>query len=157
MAVCKKLINFLEKNKVEYKILRHKTVYTAFDKSKTLKVDPKIVGKTLIIKGDKDLKVVLISANKNLDLKKFKKFGKFKKVELVSEKLIKQKFKGAKVGAIPPFGNLWKIETFVDRSLLREKEIILNGGDYNFSISLKANELKKLIPDLRIGSFSKAK
>lgn len=157
MTVPKKIINFLNKNKINYQLVEHKTVYTAFDKAQTLKVEPKIIGKTLILRGDKEIVVALISANKNLDLKKFKKLGKFKKVDFVSEKEIKRKFKGVKVGAVPPFGNLWKFKTFIDQPILKEKEVILNGGGYNFSIKIKSKDLKKLIPDLIIGSFSKAK
>jgi Cys-tRNA(Pro) deacylase len=157
MAVPKKIIKFLNKSKIKYKILEHKTVYTAFDKSQTLKVDPKIIGKTLILKCDKNLKIALTPANKNLDLKKFKKIGGFKKVDFVSEKEIKKKFKGVKVGAIPPFGNLWKFQTFIDKSILKEKEIILAGGDWNFSIKINPKDLKNLIPDLVIGNIAKAK
>jgi Ala-tRNA(Pro) deacylase len=163
MAISKKIINFLEKSKVKYEIIKHKTVFTAFDKSQTLKVPEKIVGKTLILKSDNSLVFVLIPANKNLDLKKIKKkIGKDaerpkEKVELASERLIKNKIKGIKLGAIPPFGNLWKYQTFVDNSLKKEKEIILNGGDWNLSIKIFTKDLKKLIPDLVFGSFSKKK
>ena len=171
MAVSKKIISFLEKNKVKYEILKHRTVYTAFDKAKTLKIPEKMVGKTLVLKTDGKLAMVLIPANKNLDLQKFKKLAKalpaaclpdrqgrqVKKIDFASERLIKNKFKGVKVGAIPPFGNLWGIRTFIDNSLMREKEIILNGGDYNFSIKLKSKEIKKLVPDSIFGNFGKKK
>jgi Ala-tRNA(Pro) deacylase len=163
MAVPQKIINFLEKAKVKYEIIEHKTVFTAFDKSQTLKVPEKIVGKTLILKSNNSLVFVLIPANKNLDLKKIKKKIEKdaerpkEKVELASERLIKKKIKGVKLGAIPPFGNLWKCQTFVDNSIKREKEIIVNGGDWNFSIKILTKDLKKLIPDLVFGSFSKKK
>ena len=49
MPVSKRLINFFSKNKVKFKEIKHKTVYTAFDKAKTLKVPAKIIGKTLIL------------------------------------------------------------------------------------------------------------
>jgi len=71
--------------------------------------------------------------------------------------LIKNKFKGVKVGAIPPFGNLWGLRTFIDNSLMREKEIILNGGNYNFSIKISSNQLKKILPDAIFGNFSEKK
>ena len=176
MAVSKKIISFLEKNKVKYEILKHRTVYTAFDKAKTLKRGPlaggwrvgrspeKIVGKTLILKTDGKLAMVLILANKNLDLQKFKKLAKalpagrqVKKIDFASERLIKNKFKGVKVGATPPFGNLWGLRTFIDNSLMKEKEIILNGGDYNFSIKISSNQLKKILPDAIFGNFSEKK
>ena len=169
MAIPKKVINFLEKGKVKYEAIGHRTVYTAFDKAKTLKRGPlaggwrvgrspeKMVGKTLILKTDGKLAMVLIPANKNLDKEKIKKLLKAKKVELVSERLIKNKFKGVKVGAIPPFGNLWGLRTFIDNFLMREKEIILNSGDYNFSIKISSNQLKKILPDAIFGNFSEKK
>jgi len=157
MPVPKKLINFLEKSKVKYQIIEHKTVYTAYDKVQTLKVPEKMVGKTLILKTDGKLAMVLIPANKNLDKRKIKKLLKAKKVDLVSEKLIKNKFKGVKVGAVPPFGNLWGLGTFTDKSLINQPKLIVNGGDYNFSIKISSVSFKKLIPELVIGSFSKAK
>jgi Ala-tRNA(Pro) deacylase len=157
MAIPKKILNFLEKAKIKYEIIKHKTVFTAFDKSQTLKVPEKIVGKTLILKANNSLVFVLIPANRNLDLKKIKKkIGKVK-IELASERLIKKKIKGVKVGAIPPFGNLWKCQTLFDNSIKKEKEIILNGGDWNFSIKVLTKDLKKLVPDVVFGSFSKKK
>ena len=176
MAIPKKVINFLEKGKVKYEAIGHRTVYTAFDKAKTLKRGPlaggwrvgrspeKMVGKTLILKTDGKLAMVLIPANKNLDLQKFKKLAKalpagrqVKKIDFASERLIKNKFKGVKVGATPPFGNLWGLRTFIDNSLMKEKEIILNGGDYNFSIKISSNQLKKILPDAIFGNFSEKK
>jgi Ala-tRNA(Pro) deacylase len=86
----KKILNFLEKSKVKYEIIKHKTVFTAFDKSQTLKVPEKIVGKTLILKANNSLAFVLIPANKKLDLKKIKKKIGKEKVEFASERLIKK-------------------------------------------------------------------
>ena len=181
MAIPKKVINFLEKGKVKYEAIGHRTVYTAFDKAKTLKISEKMVGKTLVLKmnpvgsrrlsfgASGKLAVVLIPANKKLDKGKIKKFVKTKKIEFASERLIKNKFKarlpryakhcgqGVKVGVIPPFGNLWGMKTFIDNSLMKEKEIILNSGDYNFSIKISSNQLKKILPDAIFGNFSEKK
>jgi len=162
MPIPKKIINFFEKAKVKYELINHRIVYTAFDKAQTLKVPEKIIGKTLILKVNGELVIALIAANKNLDLQKFKKLahplcGYPKKIEFISEKLIKNKFKVVRIGAIPPFGNLWKLSTFVDRSLMIQPKIIINGGDYNWSIKIKPAALKKLIPELKLGNFSKKK
>lgn len=157
MAVPKKIINFLEKNKVKYEILKHRTVYTAFDKAATLKVSPKIVGKTLVVKLEKNPTLVLIPANKNLDKQKLKKIAKVKNIDFIKESWMKKNLKGVKIGAIPPFGNLWKLETFVDKGFFQNSKIIINSGDYNFSIKISPSVLKKIIPDLVIGNFSQSK
>lgn len=167
MPLPKKITNFLEKNKTRYEIIEHKTVYTSFDKAKTLKVRPAIIGKTLFLRIDKELAIVLISADKNLDKGKFKKVvnkkrkkeGKkaVKKIEFASEKLMKNKIKGARIGVIPPFGNLFGFPTFVSKSLLNKPNLILNSGDYNFSIKIRPSYLKKILPDLIVGSFTKSR
>lgn len=157
MPIFKKLIKFLEENKVKYESVKHRTVYTAQDKAATLKVKPNIIGKTLVLKLDKRISIVLIPANKNLDKNKFKKVAKAKKLDFVSERVMKNQLKGVKIGAIPPFGNLWRLPTFIDKSLILNKKIIVNGGDYNFSIKISPAAFKKLIPDLIIGNFSKSR
>lgn len=157
MPIPKKVLNFLEKARVKYEVIEHRTVYTAFDKVQTLKVPERTVGKTLVLKINSSLALVLIPANKNFDKSKFKKISKKKKIDFAKESLIKNKIKGAKVGAVPPFGNLWNLPTFIDRALLKERKIIFNGGDYRSSIKIRSADLKKLIPDLVIGSFSRIK
>jgi Ala-tRNA(Pro) deacylase len=167
MAISKKVIKFLDKGKVKYEEVRHRTVYTAFDKAKTLGVPEKTIGKTLVIKMDRDFGIVLIPANKNLDKAKFKKVVNkqrkkleqkaVKKIGFATESWIKKNLKGVKVGAIPPFGNLWKLPTFLDKSLLNNKKIIVNGGDYNWSFKISPTVFKKLVPDLILGNFSKKK
>ncbi len=155
MPIPKKIINFLEKAKIKYEPIKHRVVYTGFDKAATLKVLQKIIAKTLVIRSDKKVALVLIPANKILDLQKLKKLVKAKKIDFVREVWMRKNLKGVKVGAIPPFGNLWGLPTFIDRSLMKLPKIILNGGDYDWSIKINPTQLKKLIPNLVIGSFSK--
>ena len=173
MAIAKKLIKFL--GKAKFKPIEHRIVYTAFDKSQTLKVPDKMVGKTLVIKMDpsplklrrasRDYAIVLIGANKILDKAKFKKvvntwrkkIGEkpVKKIGFATEAWMKKNLKGVKVGAIPPFGDLWGLSTFVDKSFFKNKKIIISAGDYNFSIEISPTVCQKLIPNLVLGSFGK--
>ncbi|MFC1630265.1 hypothetical protein ACFL06_01900 [Patescibacteria group bacterium] len=73
MPISKKILKFLDSGKVKYEPLEHKTVYTAFDKATTLKIPEKTVGKTLVVKLDRNYGIALIPANKNLDIGKLKK------------------------------------------------------------------------------------
>ncbi|MBI2625014.1 MAG: YbaK/EbsC family protein [Candidatus Nealsonbacteria bacterium] len=157
MAIPKKVIKFLESAKVNYKTIKHRIVYNAFDKAATLRIPQKISGKTLVIKYDGKFVLVLIPANKNLDKVKFKKISKTKKIDFAKESWIRKNLKGVKVGAIPPFGGLWKLPTFIDRALLSEKKVVLNSGENNWSIEISSGSFKKLIPDLVIGSLSARK
>lgn len=162
MKIPSKIVKYLGSKKIKYEIVNHKTVYTAYDKAATLKIKPNVIGKTLVLKADKGLVMVLIPGNKNLDLVKLKKVAKAmptgrqaKKLDFISETIIKNKFKGIKLGAIPPFGELWKLPTFADRGLLKEKNIFVNTGIYQASFKVSPKIFEKL--GAVFGNFSKAK
>lgn len=161
-----KLEKFLKEYKIRHDLILHKKVFTAFDKAATLRIRPKAVGKTLVIKADKDFIIILIPASKNLDKSKFKKvinsqmrkngLAAVKNIDFTTERWIKKNLKGAKIGAIPPFGNLWKMQTFFDSSLLNEKSIFVSAGDYGASLKIPPEIFKK-IPNFNFGRFSKSR
>lgn len=143
----KKVLNFLKKEKITPKILTHKTVYTAFDKAKTLKISPSIVVKTIVVKLEKTIGLFLLPADKKLDFKKVKKISK--KFSLLKETEIKKKFKGVKIGAIPPFGKLWGLPIFADTFLKNKKKIIVSGGNWNISLEISPKLLEKLAEEFK--------
>lgn len=151
----KKLVDFLHKeNKIKHKLLQHKIVYTALDKAKTLNVQAQKVLKSLVVKAGNKYYLVVLPADKNLDLNKLKqklnqllKKNKGKlvdKVEIVKENWIKKNIKGVKIGNIVPFGFFWKLPTIVDKSVLKIKNVIINSGDYDKSIELPSSVFKKI-------------
>jgi len=162
-----KIINFLEKNKIKYDLLDHKIVFTAHDKASTLRLPEKIITKVLLMRIDRERMFALLAANKRLCKTKFKKainskrkkegLKAIKKIDFVKESWMKKNMKGIDLGALPPFGNLWKTETIADKSLMRQKEIIIPIGKYNFSVKVKTADLKEKVPHFFVGDFSKVK
>ncbi|MCK4591843.1 YbaK/EbsC family protein [Candidatus Parcubacteria bacterium] len=166
MAILKGLQNLLEKNKVKHEVIDHKKVYTALDSAETQHIKPQEIVKTLVMKvSPKKYVLALIPANKNLDKKKFlketnkwlKKEGEktVKAVEFAKEAWMKKNTKG-KIGATIPFGSLSKMPAFVDKSILKNKNLIINTGDYEKSIKLATKKFLELEEMIK-GSFSEAK
>ncbi|MCK4919058.1 MAG: hypothetical protein KAS01_01595 [Candidatus Pacebacteria bacterium] len=166
MAILKSLQNLLEKSGVKYEVIDHKTVYTAHDSAETQHIKPQEVVKTLVMKiSSKKHILALISANKNLDKKKLLKEVNtwlkkeeekaVKTVEFAKEAWMKKNMKG-KIGATVPFGSLAKMTTFVDKNLLKNKDLIINTGDYTKSIKLATKKFLEL-EDVVKGIFSEVK
>jgi len=185
MPILKNLEKFLKDAKVKYEVVKHKTVYTALDKAKTLKIKPKEVTKTLVLKlgSGKTAQYVLASipADKNFDKEKFKKlfndwlkkaakadgstmlttkgkiFKAVKEIGFAEEKWIKKNiFKTKAGGAVPPFGNLFKTPSFIDKSLLKAKKLVVNAGGFEESVAIMSKQLEKIEGFVQ-GSFSKTK
>ena len=165
MAIPKKVINYLEKNKIKYEVVEHRTVYTAWDAAQTQHIKPQTVGKTLVIKYDRNTCLALLPANRNLDKNKFKKVLNSwlkkeeeklaKKISFAKEAWMKKNILG-KVGATPPFGQLLKLPLFMDSLLAKQKKILVNSGEYNYSLEIKTSQFLKMEEPVK-GSFSQKK
>lgn len=165
MSANQALLNLLDKNKIKYEVLEHRKVYTAFDLARTLHIDPKQIGKDLVMKVDGKYTMAIIPATRNLDIPKLKKTintqrkkqgqKAAKKIGFANEAWMKKNLKG-KVGANPPFGTLQKLPVFLDKSFLKVKKMVVNGGDYTFSVSLSPKQFIKLEKPY-LGSFGKAR
>ncbi len=62
MKIASKIIKFLDENKIKYKIVNHKTVYTAYDVAVTMKKKLGEVAKTLLVLADKNYFLVVVPA-----------------------------------------------------------------------------------------------
>ena len=71
-----------------------------------------------------------------MDSKAFKKVGGFKSTKFASEEEV-YALTGCRPGAVPPFGSLWGLRTYVDGSLRRQGETInFNAGLRTRSVSM---------------------
>ena len=143
MPISKKLLSHLDKNKIKYEVLAHKTVFTAYDLAQTLKKKLQEIAKTLLVKVDKQYYLVVLPAHYKLDLVKVKKFLKAKKVAIAKEGDMKSKF-NVKPGAITPFGSIHKVEVIMDKTLSKMRDAIFNAGSFTESLRLKVKDFLKV-------------
>lgn len=165
MSISKKITNYLDKEGYKYEIVEHRTTYTAWDVSQTKKINPREIVKTLVVKVDRDYILAMIPADKNLDKKKLlkivnakrKKEGEkcAKKIDFAKEAWMKKNIPG-KLGAVPPFGGLLKMEIYIDNLVLKNKKIYLGSGDYESSIYMTLSEYLKREEFIK-GSFNAVK
>ncbi|MBU1146038.1 YbaK/EbsC family protein [Patescibacteria group bacterium] len=155
MAIPKKLLSYLDKSKIGYKIVRHKTVYTAYDAAQTLGVKLGEIAKTLLIKADKNYLLAVLPASHKLDFGKLKKLVKAKKIEIAKEGMMKKMFK-IKPGALSPFGQIYKVPVYVDKGILKAKKIIAGAGTFEESVAMTAKNFLKATGGI-LGIFGKKK
>ncbi len=155
MAIPAKVQNYLKKNKIKYEVLKHKTVFTAYDMAQTMKRKLSEIAKTLLVKVDKKYYIVVIPAHFNLDFKKLKTMLKAKKVGIAKESEMKSKF-NTKPGAMTPFGSLHKVEVIADRALLKAKDAIFSAGSFTESVRMKVKDYLKT-ENAQTGTIGKKK
>lgn len=145
MTVLKKLKDYLDKNGVSYEVITHREAFTAQEIAANLHVPGKQLAKVVMVKtGDRFIMTVLPAAWR-IDLNKLKKILKDKKIKLATEEEFKGLFPDCDIGAMPPFGNLYDIETYVDTSLTDDEEIFFNAGTHFEVVRMKYKDFTGLV------------
>lgn len=165
MAISKKVLEYLDKNKYKYEIIEHRTTYTAWDTSQTEKVKPQEVAKALVLMADRDPILAILPSNRNLDKNKILKIintsrkknkeKNYKKIGFAKEVWMKKNVIG-KVGATPPFSSLLKFGIYIDSLLSKNKKIYIGSGEYDASVRVNISQYLKIEKPIA-GSFSVSK
>jgi Ala-tRNA(Pro) deacylase len=151
MATAKNLEKYLENNRVKFKIIEHKKVFTAHDSAETQHIKLGEVAKGVLLKGKKSLFIAVLPAAHNCDFKSLSKIIK-EKVGMAKEKDIASKLK-TKVGLITPFGSLYNLPVYMDKKLIKNKKLNLPAGSYTESVTLSVKDYVKLEQPI-LGNFS---
>lgn len=124
---------------VDYEELAHKTVYTAYDAAQTLKKQLKEIAKTILVEADKTHALVVLPADKKIDMEKLKKALGAKKISIPSEKVMIKVLK-IKPGTLSSFGRLHDLEVVVDKAMLGVKKAVVSTGSFTDSVFIKVKD-----------------
>lgn len=143
MALPNRVKAFLKQNRIRYKIRRHKEVFTTQEIAAILHISGKQLAKVVIVKH-KEFAMMVLPAHLRLDIKKAKKVLKSKSLRLAKEKEIEKSFPDCEIGAMPPFGNLYEVPVYIDKSLTEKEQIVFEAGDHTHTIIMKCDDLMRL-------------
>lgn len=152
-SVFEKITTLLKENKIDYKLIEHKPVFTSEDAAKIRGSSLKFGAKALIMKADKNPIMIVVPGDKKVDTSIFKKLYQIKDLEMATKEEVKS-ISSVEVGAVPPFGNLFKIPLYFDQTIVDNETVFFNAGSHSKSISLKGSDLEKVTKPI-VGSFSK--
>lgn len=144
----RKLKAYLDEANIRYLTIVHSGAYTSQEIAASVHVSGKEFAKTVIIKIDGNLAMVVLPASYHIDFDSIKKIFETKDVSLASEAEFKDCFPDCEVGAMPPFGNLYGLPVHVADSLAEHHEIAFNAGTHTEVIRLNYEDYKRLVNPL---------
>ncbi len=144
MEIPKRLIDCLNESKVPYEILHHPEAVTAQRIAQAEHVKGRHHAKVVMIKsGDQRLMMVL-PADHQIDLEKIEKeIGK--PITLDKEQEFKPMFPDCIIGAMPPFGSLYGLPTYVDKNLADQDYIVFEAGTHTDAIKMSYRDYEKIV------------
>jgi Ala-tRNA(Pro) deacylase len=144
MSIATKLKEYLDGNQVDYDVLTHRRAYTAQDTAAVAHVPGKELAKSVVIKADDRFVLAVLPAPSKVDVQRLKETLGAKEARIAHESEFTALFPECEAGAMPPFGNLYGIEVYVDESLTRDEEIVFNACTHVDAIRMKYKDFERL-------------
>lgn len=144
MAVPDKIKTYLSESAVSY---WHKTHPVAFTSQETAAVDHisgQELGKTVVLLADGRPIMAVLPADRVINMDVLKKHVGCERLSLASEREFPERFPSCQPGAMPPFGRLFGMMLYCDRSLAAQPEVEFNAGTHVDTIRMKFSEFAQL-------------
>lgn len=152
-----KLTEFLDRQGAKYITMAHSPAYTAQEVAAAAHVPGKEMAKTVVAKLDGKPALVVLPANEKVDLEQVRATTGAREVELATEQEFAGLFPECEVGAMPPFGNLYGLETYVTPSLAADEEIAFNAGSHTELIRMPYRDYERAVHPKKLEGAANAR
>src|SRR5262249_12326962 len=134
----------LKENKTQYEVLHHPEAVTAQRIAQAEHVKGRHHAKVVMMKSGEQHLMIVLAADHQIDLEKVEKaIGKAG--SLGKEQELKSVFPDCAVGAMPPFGNLYGLPTYVDKSLSEQNYIVFEAGTHTDAIKISYHDYENIV------------
>lgn len=153
MSISRRIRDYLDSQNVSYDCLIHPQAFTAQQVAHTLHVSGKRLAKTVLIDGDGRVVMAVLPASHRLNLHEFQALLGVKHLAMLPESELAKLFPDCELGAIPPFGNLYEIDVWLDRAVSDTEDIVFCAGTHVDCVRMKYSDYVSLVQP-KLGRFS---
>ncbi|XXF77898.1 YbaK/EbsC family protein [Myxococcaceae bacterium GXIMD 01537] len=147
------ILDYLERNEVNFQRREHLRAITAQALAATLHVSGFRVAKSVILKcSDGSLCIAVCGAPDTVDMEQLADQLGMDHVRLAEESEFSDRFPDCELGAEPPFGKLYGMQVIIDESLRDAGPLLFRAGSHEEAIEMSFQEFAEL-ESPRVGSF----
>jgi Ala-tRNA(Pro) deacylase len=144
MSMSQRVQEYLDSSNVRFELLPHYPAFPAQKTAQSLHVSGKHFAKSVILHADGRLVMAVLPASHRLNLDDLRQEIEARRLEMAPESEVEKICSDCELGAFPPFGHFYGMETWVDRTLAKSDEIVFNAGTHTEAIRMKYADYSKL-------------
>ena len=149
----KRLEELLASHGGKYERIEHPEAFTAQEEAAAAGISGWEWAKVVIVREREGLAMAVLPACCAVEMDRLKGLIGRGEVKLASVEETLEAFPGCAVGAMPPFGRLFGMRTFVEEALVNQRDITMPTGDRRRAIRMRATEYLRLAEPQR-GQFA---
>jgi Ala-tRNA(Pro) deacylase len=148
MGIALTLQQYLDDKHIDYDVLKHKRTLSAEGTAHASHVPGDRLAKGVVLTREGGFVVAVIPASAKVSLDVIERMLHCP-VQLASEEEIAELFPDCDAGAVPPIGDAYAVEAFIDESLDKQPHVYLEGGDHRSLIHISGDDFRVLMKDVR--------
>jgi len=153
MATASSIVDLLQRHRVPYAVMRHAHSASSKETAVAAHVSPASIAKAVVLADAHGYIVAVVPANRYVEIDTLSRtLGR--QLKLAPEGILSQLFGDCEPGAVPPFGEIYHLDTVIDDVLLTEPEIFFEAGDHEELICVDGEEFARLMGRARHGVIS---
>jgi Ala-tRNA(Pro) deacylase len=156
MTMANRLQSYLADNHTNYDMLQHDLSMTTREAARRAGVPPHLMAKPVILDDFQGhWLMAVVPATRQVNLNKVNKLTK-RHWRLVHESEFSSRFNDCALGAIPPVGTAFEMDTLIDQSLTGVKDVYFESGDHEGLVHMSSEQFLQLMPTAQHGFFSES-
>ncbi len=141
----KKVRDELRNAGIEFEIIEHRVDGAkSRDAALALGIGLDRIVKTLVLKGERQFYLAIISGDARLDFRKARRAFSNGKLRFALPREIFEKT-GYNIGGVPPFGHRTKMPTIIDQKVLLSEHVFASAGSSRHGLKIKSQDLVKIV------------
>ncbi len=144
-ACLERLKTYLDQHGVKYQVQQHKEAYTIQRVAAEIHEAGHHVAKVFVADVDGKLVMLVLPAHYHVDLDRVREHLGAAQAVRAREEQFGHLFPDCDLGAMPPFGGLYKVPLYVDQSLAEAKEIVFQAGSHTCAIKMAMADYLRIV------------
>lgn len=144
MTISSTLNEFLDQQKVAFELMPHPHTSSSMDTVRQTRVPGNRLAKAVVVKEAGKYSMVIVPSVEHVDLAMLRdELGRG--LELATESELGEIFLDCEIGAVPPIGPAWGLNTYLDDSFLADdEEVFFEAGDHKDLVRVSGDQFQKL-------------
>ena len=139
-----RLVEFLKANGVPHQVIPHPLAFTATSVAGAAHIPGREMAKTVVVDLDGQHVLAVVPAHRKVDLERLRQATDSYHADLCEEWEFVRDFPDCEPGAMPPFGNLYGLEVYVEPHLAEDAEIAFNAGNHTEVVRMAYKDFERL-------------
>lgn len=144
MAISPTLQKYLAEHAIAYELLPHSHTATSLNTATAAHIPETNMAKSVILEDENGYLMAVVPATEHVKIRELNQ-TLHRNMGLATEMELHDLFEDCEVGAIPPIGPAYGMETVVDDSLMQCNDVYFEAGDHEELVHIKGAAFRKLM------------